>query len=368
MSTTVEEGLHPSDVRKMHVMTRALDRKIPESSVYDVPFMPIKTFQGRKVKLTIKEVQGAGLAAFKADNANTPIIVSQGEIQELFLELLTIGEKAVLNASDMINLASPDNAVAAGAMQSIVDIGVNLRRRNINRTRWLAWQAAKDALTITYPSGATIGVSNDFAGAAQNSFFSSTHLPVAAVDWNHTDADDRYDADVITDTYNWSKLIADDLGVSASEVIMHINSDSWRVLRRNKYLMQEIGVSAGSDVDRRRPLKTAEVADALDIAGITVINSYYLSDDMTRTKNHFLSAGEALFTSPYVVGGTPIAEMYDGLVARVENKRIVVAPNPGMQAEIYVSEETVSENIRVMTARMPVINYPAGFVFATIWS
>lgn len=369
MATTVEEYLHPSDVRKMHVLTRTLDRKIPETSVYDVPFMPLKAFNGRKLKLNVREVAGAGLAAFKADNANTPIITGQGEVQELYMELLTIAEKAVLNATDLIALNSPDNAVAAGAARTIVDLGVTLRRRNINRTRWMAWQAVKDSLTITYPSGVTIAIDNDLDGDSHNAFFSGSHLPTVTQVWNHTDSDGRYDTDVITDVYNWTKLIGDDLGVAPSECILHMNGETWRVVRRNKYLIQEAGVmSSGSDVDRRQPLKLEEAADVLDVAGIEIVNSYYLDDDLTRTKHYFLDDGQLLITSPYVVGGQPIAEMYDGLVARVNNGKIEVATNPGMVAEIYVSEEQVAENIRVQTARMPVINYPAAFAYAVVWS
>ncbi|HNT78501.1 MAG TPA: major capsid protein [Anaerolineae bacterium] len=365
---TVEEYLHPSDVRKLHVLTRIIDRKLPETELYDVPFMPIRAFNGRKVKLAIKEVAGAGLAAFKADNANTPLISGQGDLQEQYIELLTIAEKAVLNAADLVNLGSPDNAVSAMAARTVVDLGVTLRRRNINRTRWMAWQAAKDALTITYPGGATISVSNDFAGAAQNSFFSGSHLPVVPQAWNHQDTDGRYDTDVITDVYNWTKLIGDDLGVAPSECILHLNGETWRVLRRNKWLIQEVGVSSGSDVDRRRPLQLTEAADVLDVQGIEIVNGYYLEDDGARSKHYFLDDGQVLLTAPYTVNGMPIAEMYDGLVARVQGNQIVVANNPGMLAEIYVSAEQVAENMRVQTARMPVINYPAAFAYAIVWS
>lgn len=370
MSTTVEEYLHPSDVRKMHVLTRIIDRKVPETSVYDVGFMPIRNFNGRKVKLTVKEFAGAGLAAFKADNASTPIITGQGTVQDLYMELLLIAEKTVLNASDLIELASPDNAVAAGAARTVVDLGVLLRRRNINRTRWMAWQAAKDALTITYPSGATITIDNDLDGDAQNSWFSSSHLPTPAADWNVTDANDRYNTDIITDVYTWTKLIGDDLGVAPSECILHMNGETWRIVRRNKWLLEELGAgsSAGSDVDRRRPAKTDEAADVLDVAGIEVVNGFYLEDDGTRTKNYFLSEGQLMITSPYVVNSVPISEMYDGLVARVQGNQITVAPNPGMVAEIYINEEQVAENMRVQTARMAILNLPAAFVYVVTYT
>lgn len=368
MSTVVEEYLHPSDVRKMHVLTRTIDRKLPESDLYDVLFMPLRSFNGRKVKLAIKEVAGAGLAAFKADNANTPIITGQGDLQEQYIELVTIAEKAVLNASDLIALNSPDNAVAANAARTMVDLGVTLRRRNINRTKWMAWQAVKDALTITYPSGAAITISNDLAGAAQNSFFGATHLPTVSQDWDHQDANLRYDTDVITDVYNWTKRIGDDLGTAPSECILHLNGETWRILRRNKWLLEEVGVGAGSDVDRRRPVNLAEAADVLDVAEIKIVNGYYLEEDGTRTKNYYLDDGQLLVTAPYVVQGTPIAEMYDGLVARVQGGQIVVANNPGMIAEVYLSEEQVAENMRVQTARMPVINYAAAFLYTVVYS
>jgi hypothetical protein len=112
----------------------------------------------------------------------------------------------------------------------------------------------------------------------------------------------------------------------------------------------------------------AEAADVLDIAEIRVVNGYYLGDDTSRTKNYFLGDGQILLTAPYMVGGVPLAEMYDGLVARVQNGQIAVAPNPGMIAEIYVNEEQVAENIRVQTARMPVLNYPAGFLYTVVYS
>ena len=33
MTTNVEEYLHPTDVKQMHVLTRVLDRKVPEGDV-----------------------------------------------------------------------------------------------------------------------------------------------------------------------------------------------------------------------------------------------------------------------------------------------------------------------------------------------
>jgi len=365
MATTVEEYLHPSDVRKSHVLTRVIDRTIQEGEVYNVPFMPIKAFNGDKVLMKVKEMAGAGLAAFKADNANTPIVGGYGDLQDIYMELVTLSEKHVIKASDFKALNSPDNAVAAHAARTIADLGVDLRRRNINRTKWMAWQAAKDALTITYPNGASIGVDWDLDATSHNDWMSGSHKPSPAQDWDHTDTDGRYDTDIITDIYTWTKLIADDLGVAEQQCILHMNSTTWRVVRRNKYVIEEL-----SDVDRRRPATLAEAADVLDVAEIKLVNDFYLNDDTTRTKQYFLDEGELMITAPYVVNGVPLAEMYDGIVPMVtgNGNNISVARNAGMRAEVYLNPEQVSQNIRVTTSRMPIINYPAGFVYVVVYS
>lgn len=367
-SNVVEEHLHPIDVRDAYVLTRTIDRKVPEADVYNVPFMPIKTFQGRQVKLRIKEINGAGLAAFKADNALTPIVEGGGILQEQYIDLVTISEKDVLNATDLLALASPDMNVARVAARTVVDKGANLRMRNINRTKWMAWNAVKDTLTIVYPNASTIQVDWDLDGDSQNSWFSGSHLPTATTAWNTKDANDHYTTNIIDDVYIWSKLIADDLGCNESEVTLHMNSTTWRYVRRNEWLLRESAPTLPQP--RTAPLSVQEVADIMDVAGIKIINTYYLEDgdSARRTKQYFLPDNYVLFTGPYTWQGVPLAEMYDGLVARVVGEDIQVATNPGMLAEMYINKEQVAQNIRVTTARMPILNYPAGFVYAQVAS
>lgn len=361
---TVEEYLHPIDVKQSHILTQILDRKVPEADVWDVPFMPLKPFDGRRVKLTVKEWNGAGMAPFKADNANTPILEGGGTLQDIYIELVTIAEKAVLNATDLIELASPDNAVAKRAARNMVDLGVTLKRRAINRSRWMAWQAVKDALVITYPNNTSITVDWDMNADAHNDWMSGSHKPTAAVSWAHQDDDEFYDTNIIDDVYTWTKLIADDLGCDQAECTLHMNSTTWRYVRRNKWLRLES--SPGLPQPRSAPVTVGEAADILDVAGVKIVNAYYLDDDLSRTKNYFLPDNYLLITGPYVWNGTPLAEMYDGLVARVRGGQIVIERNSGLIAETYINEEQVAENMRVQSARMPVVNYPQGFVYADL--
>jgi hypothetical protein len=89
------------------------------------------------------------------------------------------------------------------------------------------------------------------------------------------------------------------------------------------------------------------------------------------TKYRFLDENYALLTfydaqAGYTFNGSPLAEMYDGLVARVVNGAVVVEPNPGLIAETYVDADLVAESVRVQSARMPVLNYPAAFLYAKV--
>jgi hypothetical protein len=364
MTTTIDELMAILNVRDEYQLRRVLERKLPESEVYNVPFMPLTQTSARKIKLRVRIGTGAGLASFKADNALTPVVSDQGSLQELLMELVTISEKEVLNASDLIKLNSPDARVKLEGVRNVVDRARHLKLRNLNRTKWMAWKAAKDELTITYPSGASVGIDFDLDGDSQNDWFSGSHLPTAGTDWDHQDADNDYDADIVTDVYNWSKLIADDLGCAQDQVRMHLHSETWRYVRRNSYLLKESNPALPQP--RTAPLKTAEVADILDLAAVEVVNSYYLGEDDGMTKVPYLSEGEVLFTGPYNWQGDPIAEMLDGPVVQVEGENLTVRNNPGMVPEIYISKEQQAQNVRVTSARMAVLNYPAAFVLATV--
>ncbi len=364
--TSSDMYLHPQDIRDAHKLTRIVDRKLPETSVYDVPFMPLKPFTGRRLKLRVRIGRGAGLAAFKADNANTPVVELEGDLQEIYMDLVTIAEKSVINASDIAYLASADEAIAREGARNIVDLAANLRLRNVNRTRWMAWQAAQGTLPVTYPSGAVISVDWDFGGEGMNSFFGGSHLFTAEADWNHQDDDDVYDTDIITDVYTWTKRIGDDLGCDPSDCILHMNGETWRYVRRNSYLLKES--NPAMPVPRTAPLKLEEVKSILDIADIRIMNPFYLGEDDTLTKTKLLADNKMLITGPYTWQGMPIAEMYDGIVSRVEGENIIAAPNPGMLAEMYINKEQVAQNVRIQTARMPVLNFPAAFGWATLVS
>lgn len=362
------EYLHPSDVKKSHVLTRTIDKLVERDAVYDVPFAPFYPTMQRKIKVMVREFDPAGLAQFKADNANTPIVRGGGEIEERYMELVEISEKHVLNATDLIALESPDPSVAEGAARDIVKLGAQLRQRNIQRTKWMAYMAARDALTISYPDGTAVSLDFDFNGDNTNSDFSSSHLPTYAdigdgYAWNHQDSSDNYDADIIEAMYTWTKLIEDDLGAESGECILHCNKATWRYIKKNEGLKAELSAQNPRIITPRMN----EVVEILEIAEIKIVNDFYKTEDDSTTKNRYIPDGYILLTGPYTVNGVPIMEMYDGPVVMAQNGQLVVNRNPGMVADIYYFEEQKAQNLRVSTARLPVVNYPAAFVYAQVY-
>ena len=354
---TIDYYLSPVDIKDAHLLTRSVERSIRESEVWDVPFAPITGTMSRRIKLRVRHVDAAGLASFWADNADTPVVSSGGTVLEQYMELVAIAEKDILKQSDLINLQSPDELVANAAAEDALAKAIRLRRRNMNRTKWMAWQAAKDELTITYPDGTTIAIDYDLDKTAQNDWFSSSHLPTAAASWATAATD------VIEDVYDWSKIIADDLGVDQSEVVMYCRTAVWRYLQKNTGIKGELSSTDPRVITPKR----SEVVEILGIGEIRIENGFYVtSASNVDTRNYFLDEGHILLTGPDSVNGAPIMEVKDGPVARVVNGDIVVAANPGALAELYINEEAVTKNIRVQTARLPQMNYPAAFVYCDI--
>lgn len=354
---TPDVYLSPVDIKDSHILTRAVERKAKEPSVYSVPFAPLTSTTARKIKLRVRASKGSGLASFKADNALTPVISTQGELIEIFMELALISEKDVLKPSDLIALQSPDELIAQAAAKDVLDKAVVLRQRNINRTKWMAWQAAFDNLSITYPDGTSIAVDYDLDGDAYNDWFSTSHLPTTSIAWSTTAT-----ATIIDDVYLWSKIIADDLGVDQSEVIMYCRTSAWRNMQKNTGIRGELSPSDPRVITPKRD----EVVEILGIGEIRINNEFY-TEEGSETKNYFLDEGHILLTGPDSVNGAPLMEMKDGPVVRVSgNNDLVVSTNPGAVSEVYVNQELTVQNVRVSTARLPQMNYPAGFVYADI--
>ncbi|MBN2004139.1 MAG: major capsid protein, partial [Anaerolineae bacterium] len=186
---------------------------------------------------------------------------------------------------------------------------------------------------------------------------------VAGVAWNHT-TDSVYDAPVIDDMETWTKLVSDDAGTDPAQTIAHMSTTTFNVLKKNRAIRSELSTLSPRILTPTR----AEIAEILGVAEIKLVNDFYWDMTDRLSKHKYLPDGKVLLTTPYTLNGRNIAEMYDGLVARVVGEDIAVSTNPGMVADIYVNKEAVVKNTRVTTARMVILNHPEAFLTATVWS
>ena len=358
MTTTIDEYLNYSMLRRADVLTKVVEHKKPQSELYDVAIVPLLPYTRSTVELMVRTGYGSGLAQFKADNALTPVATFTGTLQRQVLDLLTIAEKDVLNSTDLKRLQSTDPNISQEAASSIVDKTLALRHRNINRSRWLAWTMLTDgSITVTYPSGSPLVIDYDLDGGAMNSGFSSTHVPTVGTSW------DNAGADIIGDVQTYAALIADDLGCDEKEVALHISSHVWRHMQNNTAIKGKLSAFQPRLIAPMRD----EVANIFGISAVFEVNDFYYDG---TTRNRFLSVSKALMTvyqvGKYEYGGIPVGNLLDGPVARVVNGEIIVANNPGLVAEMYVNEDQPALNIRVQSSRVPILNHAAGVVSATV--
>jgi len=356
--------IQPFDFRDSRLLTREITRKKSEQMTYNVAWAPMRQVKSRNVRLHITRWNGSGLAQFRSVNANTPIMPDEGTVQEQFIELVNLAELTPMTEDEILFLDSPDGRVRGRVLKDALQRTQRLRQRNINRSIWMAWQSVQDQLVIAYEDGGYLTVTWDLAGATYNSWFTSSHLPTASTEWNHTDADGDYDALIKDDMETWADILAIDGGVVEEEIIMHVNTRTWRIVQENKWLRSKLSADRPRDI---RP-KRSEAAEALGIGKIEIVDSYWWDEDENVRYKH-LDDGKALFTGPYIAqDGAPIVEMLDGPVVTVSGGRARVTNNAGLRAETWAREDPPMEFIRVQSARMAVLNHPEQILFATLWS
>ncbi len=228
---------------------------------------------------------------------------------------------------------------------------MELRRRNANLTEFMRWKAFADELLITYQDGTTISIDYDLNNT--DGAMGATHKPNVATAWSDAAAD------IIGDIQGWSDQIEDDIGIPG--VILWVNRATFRDMQKNTAIKNEI-----STWGRRTTLVTAEdIIELLDIDELVVFNGFYR--DAAKVKNLFIPDDRAMLTSPLMVDGAPIAEVYDGPVVTVapDGRTLRVGNNPGAASEMYDSLESKTRNIRVSTARMPWLRREA-FIWADV--
>ncbi len=337
----------PRSIEDAYKLTMLIKTGIHEDATLIEQLMPLRGTKSRQIKIKTRDYDPAALGQFKALNANTPTRSGGGKITTDYLELVDLEEKEVLRASDLIALKSLDEEVALAAARDVVQVGIELAQRNRQLSRWMRWQALKDALTITYQDGVAITV--DYDQDNTDSGMSATHQPDvhSSAPWNNAASD------IIGTVQGWIDTLGEDAEVDGQVLI--VNKNTWRYMQKNTaikgFLLDHYGplgipslkavASMIWDVDPNTP----------GGGQILVENGYYR--DANDARQRFLPDGYALLTTPWEVDGEPIAVLWDGPVVRVQGESLVVENNPGALAETYINKESKQFNIRVATSRMP---------------
>ncbi len=347
----------PRSIEDAHVLTRLITKELHEDTEIGEKIAPLRTVTSRKIQVKTRQFNPAGIGQFKSINGNTPIRAGGGRVTSEYMELVDLEEKEVLRADDILALASIDDRVAADAARNVVEIGRELAIRNRNLTRWMRWKAFQDALTFTFHDGTSVAVQYQLGNEDSGMTYAHVQELLTTAKWNAPTT-----ADPLGNVQDWSDYIATDLGVDGAWLIM--NRKTFRILQKvdqiEAYLMEHYG-----------PLKipNAEaMAEIFDLksagGGILVENGYW--EDTDGTKNRYIPDGYVLMTAPWVVDSAPIAEVYDGPVVMVQGNDLVAAPNPGLQAEMYIEAESKTKSIRLATARMVWLRREA-FIWAKVY-
>jgi Phage major capsid protein E len=340
----------PYDLRKSDVLTRVIRKRFigGEDGVYDISALaPITQTDQFRVRIGIAEVDMSGIGQFRAVNALTPLRPKRewnlGRVAEVELALLS--EKTVVREDVYLRLGSSDNSLAQQAARDILNDGLHLAKRNTNLTRWMAWQGVQDNLVIGYPGGA---IKIDFDLDNTDGDMSGSHLPAAPTPlWSDPNA-------LVLDNLEvWMQLIVDDLGALPTDAWM--STEIYRALQRNMQLMVEYG---GTIESRRRVPNTQALAELLGLQEIHVYDSVYRLDNGGVVR--FLPENRLILHARQVDGVNTV-EVLDGPTARYDGDQqdVIVTNNPGMVAEMWTTPDPPQRNMRVTTARLPIVTREA---------
>lgn len=354
----------PTSLEENHVLTSFIKRQLPVSNSLAMQIAPLHATIDRKVKVNVQEVSPASKGQFKSITSNTPITSGGATLSTHYMELVDLSEKEVLGVDDLIKLYSADRRAALHSAYGILDVGKRLANRNQTLTEWMAWEAFKDELVVSYPEDDT-ELSVDFDLDNTDALMSASHKP----DISSSDPWDVASADIIGQVRTWIDLLGTDSGMDGK--ILMMNKTTWRYVQANtalkaflteanfpiKWVSTGVGAALFWDLDLNTPA-------ASGTGRIIIDDSFWQDTDKSRTR--FIPDGYILMTTEWQVNGGPIAMMFDGPVVQVQGNDLVVANNPGLSADIYINAEQMAKNIRVSTARLPWIQREH-FLYAQVY-
>lgn len=333
------------------VINRPLETRQEREATIGERIAPLVPVQAREVKVQVRDIHAFGKGQFRAPGATPPLYEPKAELREEVIELALLDEMHRIKDEDYLALQSPDDNVRRKAGLSVVERGNILAIRNRRLTEQLRWDAFSGTAVITYPSGAEIEV--DYGLPAG-------HAPTASPLWS-----DTANSDPINDIKTWQRLTALQTGHYGLRV--HMGTDAWEYVLENDALAAYL---TGED----RPLLVPKEEDVVALlrngTTITVTDAGYRDEGVgidrgIASLSPYLPADKVLITTDYTIDGERIADMPDGQVI-VSSGYNSVAVRQGSQAEVMLEHMSKTHFLRYASARIPRINHPGAFVYATV--
>lgn len=314
---------------------------------------PIKSIDGTSAKLRTFQTLAFGKGQFKAPDGNPGLYTPSQTFSESIIELLELEEMHKIPSSEFLQLNSKDSTVARAAGTSLIDRGKALQLRNDRLTEWMRWQAFSGALTVEYPTGSSLYI--DYG-------FQSSQKPVVSTLWSSTSS-----ADPISDMRSFSDTIASLSGFRGLRY--HMNSKTFGYLTRNANVKALL-----TNTNRRLyvPQKEDIVSLLPDGSDIVIYDNGYRAESVGSSRGvpdsltQFLPDGKVLVTTEYVVDGVNIAETLDGQVVTSGGQSNEAVIKSGPQSEVWFDQMSKNHFLRVAARRVPRLNYPECFVYATV--
>lgn len=329
-----------------------VDTNLERQAFVGEQIAPLRDVQARAVRVQVGRTYSFGIGQFKAPDAVPPLIeMPVGEREERMIEIALLEEMHRITGEQWMRLQSKDENVRAAEGLDVIERGRILQTRNERLTEWMRWQSFKGSLTITYPTGSTLVIDYGFPAG---------HAPTAGTLWT-----DTTDSDPVADLEAWQDKLATDSGHLGTRV--HLTSSTAKLILKNEKLKTYYNVPSG------QPFKPTlqDVANLLAEdtqfiiydAGFRPMQSAAPRDDASHTR--YLPTPNVLVTTPYSIEGDQIADVANGQV-EISSGYNTTNILQGPQSEVILDHMTKNRYLRQASARIPRINHPESFLWATV--
>ena len=334
------------------LVTRPTTIEFEDTPALGQEIAPYRSIMSRTAKTITRQTSAFGLGQFKAPDATPALYTPESTFSETIIELAQLEEMHRIGGEEWLKLNSSDTVTKMSAGADLVERGRILQLRNERLTESMRWQAFQDNLTITYPTGSSIPVPYGLPAG---------HKPTVSTAWSNTSS-----ADPISDMRSWSATMATSSGHYG--VIFHMSSTTFDYIVRNATVRSLLTATG-------RALLIPTMDDIISLlrdgSMIKIYDNGYRADSVGTSRGvpdnltRFIPHGNVLMTTNYVVEGRPIAETLDGQVL-INGGYNQVKIAQGTQAEVIVDPMSKSHYFRVASARIPRLNFPECFLWATV--